>query len=170
MKRRHIRHGAREEIITSLRTRANAKRKWPAKLADWLTVRFGTMAFLVINVVWFAVWIALNTRIFPGVEPFDEYPFSFLTMVVSLEAIILSIIVLISQNREERIATLRQEVDLQINLQTEKELTKLMELVVMLLEMQGVDVDEDDELHEMLVPTSAEKIEETIEKEIEQNG
>jgi uncharacterized membrane protein len=150
--------------------RANAKRTWQAKLADWLTVRFGTMAFLAINVVWFAVWIALNTRVFPGVEPFDEYPFSFLTMVVSLEAIFLSIIVLISQNREEHITTLRQEVDLQINLQTEKELTKLMELVVMLLEMQGVDVEEDKELRDMLVPTSAEKIEEAIEREIDQEG
>ncbi|MCC7206669.1 MAG: DUF1003 domain-containing protein [Anaerolineae bacterium] len=167
---RHIRSGRRQEIVTSLRTRANAKRTWTAKLADWLTARFGTMTFLVINITWFAVWITLNSGALPGVEPFDPYPFSFLTFVVSLEAIVLAIIVLISQNREERIATLRQEVDLQINMQTEKELTKLMELVVMLLELQGVDVDEDEELHAMLTPTRAEKIEEALEKEIDEHG
>lgn len=170
MKKRQVRRGARQEIVTSLKRKENAKRGWQAKLADWSTARFGTMTFLLINVFWFALWIALNTRVFPGVEPFDEYPFSFLTMVVSLEAIILAIIVLISQNREERIATLRQEVDLQINLQTEKELTKLMEMVVILLEMQGIDVEEDEELRAMLVPTSAEKIEEAIEKEIDEEG
>lgn len=160
---------ARQETVTSLKMKENAKRGWQAKLADWSTARFGTMTFFI-NVFWFALWIALNTRVFPGVEPFDEYPLSFLTMVVSLEAIILAIIVLISQNREERIATLRQEVDLQINLQTEKELTKLMEMVVVLLEMQGIDVEEDEELRAMLVPTSAEKIEEVIEKEIDEQG
>jgi uncharacterized membrane protein len=89
-------------------------------------------------------------------------------MVVSLEAIVLSIVVLISQNREERIATLRQEMDLQINMQTEKELTKLMEMVVLLLETQGIDVNGDEELQAMLEPTHAETIEKSIEKEIEQ--
>lgn len=169
MKMRHIRSGRREELVSSLRTRANAKRTWSAKLADTLTARFGTMTFLVINAIWFAVWIALNSGMLPGFTPFDPYPFSFLTFVVSLEAIFLAIVVLISQNREERIATLRQEVDLQINLQTEKELTKLLELVVTMLETQGINVDEDDELHAMLIPTSAERIEEAIEKEISEH-
>ena len=52
----------------------------------------------------------------PGIKPFDPYPFGFLTMVVSLEAIILAILVLISQNRASRVDDIREEIDLQVNI------------------------------------------------------
>ena len=80
-------------------------------------------------------------------------------MIVSLEAICLALIVLISQNREARIAELREEVDLQINTITENELTKAIYLMTILMEKNGINIDDDPELKEMLLPVRSEEIE-----------
>ena len=124
------------------------------------------MLFLILNLAWFAVWIVVNAGIISGGEPFDPFPFGFLTMIVSLEAIALAIIVLMSQNQAARIAELREEVDLQVDVITELEITKLLELVVILVEKAGVDVSQDEELQYMLQPSDAEKIEEMLAKQI----
>lgn len=155
-----------ERMAQSIKAKMDAQRSVPEKIADWLTARFGTTGFLLINVVWFSIWIVLNTRIIPGIEPFDPFPFGFLTMVVSLEAIVLAIIVLISQNREARIAALREEVDVYINFRTEQELTKLLEMVAQLMEKQGIPVGNDPALQGMLKEVNAEEIEQKLEEEL----
>ena len=114
--------------IKSVKGRADQRRRLSERIADALTIGFGSMAFLVVNVVWFVVWIVINVGLVPGIEPFDPFPFGFLTMVVSLEAIALAIIVLMSQNRAAKIADLREEVDLEIDRMAEAELTKLLQL------------------------------------------
>jgi uncharacterized membrane protein len=152
----------------SLKARANAQRSFAARLADQLTIVFGSMTFLLVNAVWFAVWIVINLGWIPGVPAFDPFPFGLLTMIVSLEAIILAIIVLISQNRAARIAELREEVALQVEEISEQEVTKLLELMVQLLEKQGVDVSQDNELRAMLQPTDTEKLTEELEKEVDE--
>lgn len=151
----------------SLKARANARRGFAARLADRMTIGFGSMLFLTINCIWFVVWMVVNLGWIPGVPAFDPFPFGLLTMVVSLEAIILAIVVLISQNRAARIAELREEVSLQIEEISEQEITKLLELMVLLLERQGVDVSQDGLLHAMLQPTDTDKLTETLEKEVE---
>ncbi len=153
-------------IIRSLKTRADARRTLPEKIADTMTHRFGSMVFLIINIVWFSGWLIWNGGLIPGLQPFDPFPFQLLTMMVSLEAIFLAIIVLISQNRGERVADLRQETDLQLDILTEVELTKMMKMLCMVLEKQGVDISDDDELQEMLRPTNIEKIESILEDQI----
>jgi hypothetical protein len=89
-----------------------------------------------------------------------------LTTIVSLEAILLSIFVLMAQNRSARIDQLRQEFDLQINLIAESELTKLLSLVAKIAEKQGIDVASDRDLQEMLAPTNVEKIERVLERQL----
>ncbi len=153
-------------VISSLKAKADKKRSLSQKLADWMTGAFGSMTFLLINVAWFAVWIIINVGLIPGVTPFDPFPFGLLTMVVSLEAIILAITVLVSQNREEEVGNLRQEIDLQMDIIAEDELTKLLQMVSLLLEKNGVDVSKDEVLQSMLQPTSVEKIEEALEQEV----
>jgi uncharacterized membrane protein len=153
-------------LIQSFRYKADQKRTVSEKFADAMTTSLGSMKFLVVNVLWFAIWIIVNTGILPGVAPFDPFPFGLLTMVVSLEAIVLSIIVLISQNRTEKIDELRQEVDLQVDMICEEEITKLLKLVTLLLEKQGIDLSEDGELQEMLTPTNVEKLESILEQQI----
>jgi uncharacterized membrane protein len=89
-----------------------------------------------------------------------------LTTIVSLEAIFLAVFVLISQNRAARVAELREEIDLQINIRTETELTKLMMMVYMLAEKQGIDLSEDEDLQLMLKPVDMDEIEQALEQEI----
>src|SRR4051812_26070860 len=83
-------------VVQSFRAKADAKRTLSDKFADKLTSKFGTVLFLCLNALWFFIWIVINTNLIPGVKAFDPFPFGLLTMVVSLEAIFLAIIVLIS--------------------------------------------------------------------------
>lgn len=156
----------RRRVIRSLRAKEDEKRSFSERIADRVSEIFGSMTFLVMNVVFFAGWIALNVNIIPGVEPFDPFPFGFLTMAVSLEAIILAILVLISQNRAAKIGELREEIDLQIDILTEEELTKLLHMVALLLEKQGIDNGHDEELKEMLEPTDIDALETELEEQI----
>src|SRR5258705_10222801 len=77
---------------------ADERKKGPqAHVADWLTRFSGSMVFVYVHAVWFGIWIALNVGRLTS-KPFDPFPFSLLTLIVSLEAIFLSTFVLISQN------------------------------------------------------------------------
>lgn len=155
-----------EEILRTIKAKTDAKRTKTERLADWMTTTFGTMTFLIGNSVFFLTWILINTNSIPGVPAFDPFPFSLLTTIVSLEAIILAVFVLISQNRTAKVDDLREEIHLQINLIAEKEITKLMKMTAILLEKHGVDVVHDSELQTLIKPISEEEIERKLEKEI----
>lgn len=155
----------RRHVIKSFKAKADAKRTLAEKFADFLTKRLGSIVFLGLNVMWFAVWILWNNNLLPGLTAFDPFPFGLLTMVVSLEAIFLAIIVLISQNRGTRVAEMREEVGLQINTLAEEEVTKLIQLVVIILEKQGVNLDDDPEIKRLL-GRSNDKIEKELEREL----
>jgi uncharacterized membrane protein len=122
------------------------------KVADKLVSSFGTLFFLVINLVWFAAWIILNLGLISAVEPFDPFPFGLLTMIVSLEAIVLSIIVLISQNRESKISNLRSEIDTRIDILAEEEITKVLEIVIEIAKKNGIQIKKDKRLQKLLQP------------------
>jgi uncharacterized membrane protein len=156
----------KRRILRSIKAKADAKRTTTEKMADWMTSRFGSMNFLLLNVVVFAVWILINTDKIPAIEAFDPFPFSLLTTIVSLEAIILAVFVLISQNRNLKVDDLREEIHLQVNLISEKEITKLMKMMALLLEKQGIDLSADPELKKHLKPVSEEELEKILEKEI----
>jgi uncharacterized membrane protein len=135
---------------------------------EYITRWFGTMNFLVGNVLLFIGWILWNTNMVPGLSPFDPYPFGFLTMVVSLEAIVLSIAVLITQNRESMIADLREETDFEINVRAENEITKILNILDEIHDHLGLPKnDNDTELSSMKERTDIDAIEEAILKERE---
>ncbi len=157
---------SRRKIFRSFKAKVDARRTAMEKLADWMTSSFGTVTFLILNVILFLVWILINTSQIAGVAVFDPFPFNLLTNIVSLEAIILAIFVLISQNRTAKVDDLREEIHLQVNLISEKEITKMMKMLTILLEKHGVDLSEDPELKKMLKPVSEEEIERRLEKEI----
>src|SRR6185436_19791162 len=108
----------------------------------------------------------INTGYFSGISAFDPFPFNLLTTIVSLEAIILAIFVLISQNRTAKVDDLREETHLQLNLISEREITKLIKMMALLLERQGIDLSQDPELKKMIRPVSEEEIERRLEREI----
>ena len=118
------------------------------RTADRITWFSGSMLFVYLHVAWFAVWILVNLG-WLGVTPFDEFPFGLLTMVVSLEAIFLSTFVLISQNRSSGLADKRADLDLQINLLSEREATKLLTLLEAVAKHVGVTTDDDPDLDEL---------------------
>lgn len=153
-------------VQRTLKARADARRTLGDRVADTITNLSGSMPFLLLNGAWFAVWILVNIGLIPGVKPFDPFPFGLLTMIVSLEAIILAIVVLISQNRAARIADLREETALQVEEISEREITKLLQLTVRLLEKQGIDLSGDAELRAMLEQTNTEELVESLEKEV----
>ena len=95
------------------------------KVADFLTEQFGTLWFLLFNAAFFLGWIEWNLGWF-GLPIFDPFPFSLLTMAVSLEAIFLAIIVLISQNRQSKIADIRQQIDFEVDVRAEAEINKIL--------------------------------------------
>ena len=99
------------------------------RVADWIAAFSGSIAFLMIHIVIFAVWILLNVNWLPGWKPpmFDPFPFGLLTMVVSLEAIILSVFVLLSQNRQAAKERIRGDIEYEVNLKAELEIAHLHE-------------------------------------------
>jgi uncharacterized membrane protein len=96
------------------------------RMADWIAWFSGSMSFLAMNIIWFVVWIAVNSLDL-GIEQFDPYPFGLLTMIVSLEAIFLSIFVLISQNRQSEKDRVRSNIDYEVNVKAELEIAQLHE-------------------------------------------
>jgi uncharacterized membrane protein len=137
------------------------------RLVDRLNQYASSTPFLVAHAVWFGVWIAWNTGLL-GFRAFDPYPFGLLTMVVSLEAIFLSIFVLMAQQRESAIAELREELGLQVSLRVEQEVTKTLQLVAGLYTRMGHRVSDDPELHHMLQPLDVRGIERDLLEQIEQ--
>ena len=154
-------------ILRSIKAREDKKRTQSEKLADLMTQKFGSITFLLINMLWFTIWIVWNLGLFPGLVPFDPFPFGLLTMIVSLEAIFLAIVVLISQNRASRIDELREEVDLKVDVITEQELTKLLRLTVAHMVKDGFNLSNDKELKRMSKPIDLEKMETSLEKDFQ---
>ena len=137
------------------------------RIADRLTRIAASTPFLDLHVAWFLAWILANTGTF-GLRPFDPFPYGLLTMIVSLEAIFLSIFVLMAQSRESAVAELREEVSLQVVLRMEEEVTKTLQLVAGLYARLGYQVSVDPELREMLGPLDPDTIEKDLIEQIQE--
>src|SRR3954469_8222248 len=151
----------------ALKAQHNAERTFVETIADELNEAAASSPYLVGHVVWCAIWIPWNLGWFRLPE-FDPYPFGLLTMIVSLEAIFLSIFVLMAQKRESAIAELREELSLQVNLRMEEEMTKSLQLVAGLYTRLGHRVAEDQELGDMLQPLDISSIERELTEQIAQ--
>jgi len=105
------------------------RRSWTQRVSDRITNVASSGGSMLAHVVWFALWILINTNLIPGITAFDPFPFELLTMTVSLEAIFLALFVLASQNRLGKQADLRANLDLQIDLLVEREMTAVLQLL-----------------------------------------
>jgi uncharacterized membrane protein len=151
----------------AIKAQYGAERTLIEGFADALNETASSTPFLVIHVIWFSIWIPWNLGLFPF-HPFDPFPFGLLTMVVSLEAIFLTIFVLMAQKRESAIAELREELMLQVNLRMEEEVTKTLQLVSGLYTRLGHVMAEDEELGDMLRPLDITSIERELTEQIAQ--
>ena len=134
-------------------------------MADRMIGFASSTPFLVIHVIIFIAWIFWNLP-FTGLPKFDPYPYGMLTTIVSLEAIFLSIFVLMTQSRESRIGELREELTLQVNLRMEEEITKTLHLVAGMYSRLGLQLADDPELKAMLEPLDPKRMEADLAEQI----
>jgi uncharacterized membrane protein len=131
--------------------------------ATGITRVAGTGTAILVHIIWFFAWIALNFGGF-GIEPFDPYPFSLLTTIVSLEAIFLTLFVLISQNRMSHEADRRAAIDLEINVLAEKENTMTLRILHDISAHLGLKGQARKELAELLKETRLDEVSQKLEK------
>jgi uncharacterized membrane protein len=148
--------------IVDLERAAKLNRSFSQRVAHAIATFCGTMTFAWVHVVWFAVWIGIN--VWPGVKHVDPFPFIFLTLMVSLEAIFLSTFILISQNEETRLAERRNALDLQINLLTEQENTKMLQMLAAIGRKLDVHFEGDPDLSVLEQATRPEKLAQQIDR------
>jgi uncharacterized membrane protein len=156
------------QTIAKLEEAAKANRSHANRLADKVASFCGSMTFVWVHVIWFGGWVILN--LLPRLEHFDPFPFTFLTFVVSLEAIFLSTFILISQNHETRLSEQRNHLDLQINLLTEQENTKMLRMLARIAEKVGAETEDDPSLQVLDQATHPEKLIEQIEQATDQTN
>ncbi len=143
--------------IIHLRTKDAHERSLQGRIADAITSFSGRMTFAYVHILWFGIWIMLNTGRF-GLRVFDPFPYGLLTMVVSLEAIFLSTFVLISQNRLSAEAEYRADLDLHIGLLTEHELTRVLQMLDIIQDKLGIVDHANSELADLEMETKPEDV------------
>jgi uncharacterized membrane protein len=156
------------QSIANLEYSALNKRSRADRISDAITRFSGTSTFVIIHVVWFMLWILINVNLIPWIPAFDPFPFGFLTMIVSLEAIFLSTFVLISQNRMSHMADKRAQLDLQVNLLAEQEMTMVLQMLQRICNHLGLEAEiyDDEEMQQLVKKTDVDKIVKKIEEEI----
>lgn len=136
------------------------------RAADVIGSFTGSMSFVAIHAAWFLLWFLINTGVIPGVPRFDPYPFILLAMIVSVEGVLLSTFVLMKQNRMQQRSDVRHQLDLQINLLAEKEVTKVLQLLRAVAAKMEIETDEDKELVEMAQITSVDMLSERVQSDL----
>ncbi len=152
--------------LVAMRQKVEREKGVQERAADSITGFTGSMVFVYVHLIWFGGWIVYNLicqRLLHW-TPFDPYPFGLLTMIGSLEAIFLSTFVLISQNRMAAASDRRAELDLQINLLAEHEITQVLTLVDAMAEQMGIHRQFDPDIEESKLDVNPAVVIEEIER------
>src|ERR1700733_4681432 len=136
------------KAISAIEHSALAQRSLSARIGDVIASHAGKMWFIVFHAVWFSLWLWLNS-VPKSRFAFDPFPFQLLSTIVSLESIFLSLFILMSQNRSNIQADQRNHLDLQINLLSEDENTKMLQMLRALCEHHKLKIANDPEIHAM---------------------
>src|SRR3954447_14067140 len=150
--------------LRARRLREEQGASWQERLADAISRFTGSMLFVYIHLAIFGFWILANLHWIPPVPAWDE-SFVVLAMIASVEAIFLSTFVLITQNRMAAAADKRADLDLQISLLTEHELTKMASLLSDLVKAAGVDARCQNEMEEIKKDIRPEAVLDEIERQ-----
>jgi uncharacterized membrane protein len=149
--------------IVAVRQQFEANKSLQDRMADAITHFVGSIPFVFLHAVWFGGWLVLNSGRVPGVTPFDPFPFVMLAMIASVEAIFLSTFVLISQNRMAVLADKRADLDLQVNLLAEHEITRLITIVDAIAERVGAKAVPEEAIAELKRDVDPKLVLQTIE-------
>jgi uncharacterized membrane protein len=127
------------ETVAKMEQEFLEDRTWIERIGDAVGSFVGTMTFVLIHIGWFTAWVIVNLRLIPGIRAFDPYPFMFLSMAVSIEGVLLTTFVLMKQNRMSKRADQRNQLNLQVDLLSEKEITKALQMLRALCEHLGLE-------------------------------
>jgi uncharacterized membrane protein len=150
-------------MLQERREREEATATLEERVAGAITRFSGTMKFVYVHVAVYGFWIIANLDFVPGVPKFDP-SFVVLAMVASVEAIFLSTFILITQNRMSAAADKRAELDLQISLLAEHEVTKIAALLSAIADRFGVETNVDAEVEELKEDVAPEAVLDKIEE------
>src|SRR6202453_1679898 len=128
------------EAIAKPEQDALERRTIAERISEAIAKFIGSVAFLLLQLLLVLTWSAINLNLIPGVKPFDPFPFGILALLISSESVILTIFVLMSQNRRTRQAERRSPPDLQGGMLAQKELTTMLEMQQKICQRIGVDV------------------------------
>jgi uncharacterized membrane protein len=109
----------------------------------------GTLCFVLAQFALFVGWVLVNAGVVPSVSPFDPFPYPLLSAINSLEAVLLTAFVLIKQNRMSMVADRRDHLDLQVNLLTERETTRIIQMLERVSAHLGIEQHYDADSREM---------------------
>ncbi len=137
------------------------------RIGDAVGTFVGTMAFVTMHAVVFLAWILINSHLVPGVTAFDPFPFILLSVVVSVEGVLLTTFVLMKQNRMSKRAEQRNQLNLQIDMLSEREATKTLQMLTRLCEHLGLgDETGEPELRHLSQKTSVDQLARELKKRI----
>ncbi len=154
------------ETILKLEKETLQKLSTVEQIADKITAIAGSTPFIILHVIWFGGWIFINSKVISEITPFDPFPFSFLTLIVSLEAIFLTLLVLMSQNRMTKEADKRAHLDLQINMLDEQETTLILRMVQKITKHLGLEEEIDNSIKDLSEITDID----SVAKKIDENS
>jgi uncharacterized membrane protein len=149
--------------LLARRQAEEAKLGWQEKVATAITRFSGSMAFVYLHLVVYGLWIVINVVGIPGLPRFDP-SLVLLAMAASVEAIFLSTFILITQNRMMAQADRRADLNLQISLLAEHEITRLITMTQSMARKMGLAEAESPELEQLGHDVSPEQVLETIDK------
>jgi uncharacterized membrane protein len=142
--------------IARIEAEQHASRGLADSIGHYVSRFAGSLWFLALHALWFGGWIIANTQ---TARPFDPFPFTFLTFLLSLEAIFLSSFILLGQRHSESMASRRAALDLQINLLAEEEMTKTLAGIAAIARRMGIsEISDDPENQDMIRKTDVETL------------
>ena len=145
--------------VVALEEEARQQRTAADRISDLIASFVGSMPFVLLHLLWFGLWVGINTGLLWRKGKFDPYPFALLCMLVSLEGVLLSTFVLIKQNRMSQRADSRAHLDLQVNLLSEKEVTKILQLQKLICARLEIrEAMEDEEVDELSSVTAVDNL------------
>jgi uncharacterized membrane protein len=127
-----------QELVLVTRDRRKELVRTPSRgerFSDWVMAMVGSIYFVHVHMVWFGAWIVYNLA---ASSPFDPYPFGLLTMIVSLEAIILAALILIAQNRQSEVSDMRARLDYQADVLAQHNTDRILTMLKQVREKMGI--------------------------------
>jgi uncharacterized membrane protein len=154
------------DSVVQLEEKAVKDRSYGERIAEVATRAAGSTPSVLLHTLFFAAWVVLNIGVVPRIPAFDPFPFNFLTMLVSIEVIFLTLLVLLTQQRIIREADKRAHLDLQLSMLAEQEGTIVLRTLQRITQHLGMKDEADLEARELQERTNVSQLARKLEKEL----